>query len=220
MLFPKSFYPLSAHLFPVGIWVHANWAKTGKRRDTRHLLHILLCFTLFRFTPSEGRGCARGCSRLLVLPHRLQLLGQQMQAVQQLPQLGASCTLSKAILQPPTLAAIPPSAASTEAELLSCQQLLTRGQFLRRIIVAKKKKKNHESWQPKLNLHAYLISWIFRIHSLRKYCKIIQFNFSKVWIEFSQSINPVFSFIPSLQVSIIQFSFETVAFYFGLLGSY
>lgn len=83
-----------------------------------------------------------------------------------------------------------------------------------------KKKKNHESWQPVLNLHAYLISWIFRIHSLRKYCKIIQFNFSKVWIEFSQSINPVFSFIPSLQVSIIQFSFETVAFYFGLLGSY
>lgn len=81
-----------------------------------------------------------------------------MQAVQQLPQLGASCTLSKAILQPPTLASIPPSAASTEAELLSCQQLLTRGQFLRRIIVAKKKKKNHESWQPKLNLHAYLIS--------------------------------------------------------------
>lgn len=83
-----------------------------------------------------------------------------MQAVQQLPQLGASCTLSKAILQTPTLAAIPPSAASTEAELLSCQQLLTRGQFLRRIIVAKKniKKKNHESWQPVLNLHAYLIS--------------------------------------------------------------
>lgn len=140
MLFPKSFYPLSAHLLPVGIWVHTNWAKTGKCRDTRHLLHILLCFTLFCFTPSEGRGCARGCSRLLVLPHRLQLLGQQeqMQAVQQLPQLGASCTLSKAILQTPTLAAIPPSAASTEAELLSCQQLLTRGQFLRRIIVAKK----------------------------------------------------------------------------------
>lgn len=149
MLFPKSFYPLSAHLLPVGIWVHTNWAKTGKCRDTRHLLHILLCFTLFHITPSEGRGCARGCSRLLVLPHRLQLLGQQeqMQAVQQLPQVGASCTLSKAILQTPTLAAIPPSAASTEAELLSCQQLLTRGQFLRRIIVAKKNIKKKKSWE-------------------------------------------------------------------------
>jgi len=71
-----------------------------------------------------------------------------------------------------------------------------------------------------LNLHAYLISCIFRIHGLTKYCKIIHFNFLKVSIKFCQNIKPIFFFLPSFQVSIIQFSFETVAFYFALLGSY
>lgn len=111
----------------------------GKYTDSGHLLHILLCFSLSHFTLSKGRVGKDMQQASWFAPqvdsrNRCRLCNSCLSWKNPAPQ-------SEAIFHPPSLAVSPLSAASTEAELLSCQQLLTRGQFLHRIIVAKKKKK-------------------------------------------------------------------------------
>lgn len=116
--------------------------KTGKYRDSGHLLHFLLCFSFPHFLLCNGKGWVRRCSRLLVCHtgcHSWDSRNWYRLCNTCLHWKHPACQ-SRAIFHFPALAVIPPSAGSTEAELLSCQQLLTRGQFLRRIIVAKKKK--------------------------------------------------------------------------------
>lgn len=94
ILFPNCSYPFP-HLsfFPLGSDSMQIEVQMGKYRDSGHLLHFLLCFSFPHFTLCKGEGRVRRCSRLLGLPHRLSLLGQQklVQAVKHLPPLEASC---------------------------------------------------------------------------------------------------------------------------------
>lgn len=140
ILFPHCSYPFPHLTFcPPGIRLRANGGKMGKYTDSGHLLHILLCFSLSHFTLSKGRVGKDMQQASWFAPqvdsrNRCRLCNSCLSWKNPAPQ-------SEAIFHPPSLAVSPLSAASTEAELLSCQQLLTRGQFLHRIIVAKKKKK-------------------------------------------------------------------------------
>lgn len=181
ILFPNCSYPFP-HLtfFPLGSDYMQIEGKMGKHRDSGHLLHFLLCFSFSHFTLCNGKGWVRRCHRLLVLSRRLSLLGQQklVQAMQHLPQLEAPCM--------PVQSHLPLSCTGSHPTLCSQHWSRTaelsatshkRPIFTPHNCSKKKKNKFHESWQPVLNLHAYLISCVFRKQSLTKYCKIIHFIF-------------------------------------------
>lgn len=154
----------------------------GEYTDSGHPIHILLCFSLSP-TSSKGREWARRCSRLLGLPHRLPLPGlwKPVQVVQQVAQLEASCTAVQNHLPPshsgshPTLCSqhwsrtAELSAASHKRPIFTPHNCSTHTH----------KKRDQESWQPMLNLHAYLISCIFRYTVLQNIAKLFILIFFK-----------------------------------------